>query len=137
METEKERKLVDGVEVIVTSVNTKLDKNGQEVFKIEFETERLVTITYKPTIETTQVINGMNVKSTKQPTIMELPKIITEIAQECQRTGRCKVLATFQYWKPAENNPDGKEYRYVQGSKMMDKWKIVPFVVPTETIKDY
>jgi len=122
MET-KERDYADSIKIEVTGVEVQTNMNNvEEVKKVVFETNK-GSISYKPKIAKQEYRDGLKIGSIVPALVDDIPDIIRSIAKEASNKGKCIVTASYHIWN-TEKDGEPVTYRYVQGSTMLDKWKI-------------
>ena len=121
----KEREYANQVELNVREISFKMDKTGEYVDKISFETTDGYKITYKPKINKTERIRGIAVNKVTQCTFDEVPKKVFELSEALNKLGIVKLYANYNIWN---TQVDGKAatYRYIMSESMLNEWKIIP-----------
>ena len=132
---EEKKGFVDGVEVIVSTVEVKTNqRNNQQIDKITLITNK-GNITWKPKCNKVEFQGGFKIINTVPMELDLLPPKLNEIAMACNEQGQCKVKIYYSYW---ETEQDGSlvTYRFITSQKTLDKWEIIKEEVKTETVKD-
>ena len=123
--TVKEREFAKDVELSITGVEVLTNqKVPEEVAKLVFETADGELISYKPKRNVETFRDGLKIITVEPSLIADLPTVVKEIGKEVMARGVAKVKASYGVWN---TEADGKPvtYRFVQGSKMMDGWKLL------------
>lgn len=121
---EKEHEFVSEAEITITGIEAqKNTSNSAEVKKVIFSTDK-GKITFKPKETTEEFVDGIKVTGVVPAKLVSIPDKIKEIASEVQKKGKAIVKASYRIWN---TETDGKPvtYKFIQGSKMLDEWKIV------------
>lgn len=123
MEMENIQK-IEGKKVEIKKVTADMDFFDEtKVKKMTFETDK-GNITFKPKTTKTELKLGIETNFKAQCTIDQVPQIIKDIAAEINTKG--SVQAIVHYIKgEMEYDGETKTYRWVQGDKMIESWKII------------
>jgi len=129
----KEHEFAKQVEIIVRKISVKLDRGGEFVEKIIFESDK-GNITFKPKIERIEWRKGIEVISSSQAKFDELPDKLSQFSTIANEKGFVKLIASYTVWN-TEKDGSPVTYRYIPGMKSFDEWKIVPVTpVVTESV---
>ncbi len=130
----KEQEFANQVELNIKDVSFDMSRDGDTVSKVSFETTDGFVITYKPKKVVETRIRGIKVVKQSECLFDEVTPKVFAISEQINDKGIAKVFANYKIWN---TSVDGipKTYRYVQGIKMMEEWKIIKEdVVKEETI---
>ena len=131
MSEKKDHDFVKDVMLDILNVEARMsNKIPDDVMKVVFNTKEY-NITYKPTQEKIQYIDGIKVISKIPCNVMELPEIIRNLGREIQNKGKVRVKASYSVW---HTTLDGQPitYRFIQGNKTIEKWSILKSEKPKE-----
>ena len=131
--SETDREYVKDAEVEITSVEAAVDSKTETVSRVVFETSK-GRITYKPKVEKANYIEGIKMVQNVPCNPMELSESIREVGRAINSRGTIKVIVTYQVWT-TEKDGEPVTYRYVNGRKMMDSWKVIKEETKAETVK--
>ena len=132
MEEKKEREFASGVDIEVTNVKFKMDRDGDHVAKVIFETGA-GNVTFKPKVLTTERIRGIAVEKIQPCTFDEVCERVFEISKEANEKGVAKVLATYHIWNTVQDGSPAT-YRYVHGNAQMNEWSIIKEPIVQEQV---
>lgn len=119
----KNREKIEGKKIEITKVRAELNAFKEtRVHKVYFETNE-GTITAKPKEEVKKLIYGIETSLKLPCEVVNLPKIIKDIGTETNAGNKVIVLAHF-IKGDIEIDGELKTYRWVQGDKMLESWKL-------------
>jgi len=132
VEKEEVKGFIKDTQIRINSVELKESTQEKGIIeKVIFNTENQ-RITWKPKIEKKELVQGFKVIKKVPCEILELPKIITEINQECNNKGFAIVKLSYNYW---ETEQDGRPvtYKFLTSAKTLESWKLIKEVAAGET----
>lgn len=131
---EEKKEFIEGAEVIVSTVELKMNsRNPDSIDKVTFISDK-GNITWKPKIQRSHYEGGFKVTETVAMEKDFIPEKLSNIAQIANETGKVKLKVCYHTWQ-TEMDGNPITYRFILSLKQFEEWEIIKEEVKTETVK--
>ena len=130
----KNNEKIEGKKIKVIRIEADMDyQNKDKISKLKFITEDFA-ISYKPKLVKEETVYGIKTKTRDSCTMEDMPTLLKRIGSTVNEQGYAYILANYM---KGDVDQDGATitYRWVQGEKMFDSWKLMDTTTNEETIK--